>query len=307
MVSSPRMPTFVERIAALQDYKQYEDLHWHGTFEEYLELVRGNPRVARTAHERLYDMIISHGSEEYVDNKKKIIHYRFFDDEAHNGRDAIFGLDIPLMRLVAVLKAAAMRYGTEKRILLLHGPVGSAKSTIVRLLKLGMEEYSRTPEGALYTYEWVLAGGPAVPDRRPGAVPLADARGAAQAHPARVARAVDGGPGARKGRVPPPRQGRAQPRLPLHLRRADGALSRRLGEGHPARPGQAPVDQRAGPASASAPSNPRTRRTRTPPSSPARSTTGASRSSARTRTRARSTSTVSSTSPTAASSSSSRS
>ncbi len=150
------MATLVDRIAALQDYKRYEDLHWSGTFEEYLALVRANPRVARTAHERVYDLIMSHGTEEYVDNKKKIVHYRFFDDEAHGGRDAIFGLDIPLMRLVNVLKAAAMRYGTEKRILLLHGPVGSAKSTIARLLKQGMEEYSRTPEGALFTYEWVL-------------------------------------------------------------------------------------------------------------------------------------------------------
>jgi serine protein kinase len=150
------MTKLVERIAALQDFKKYEDLHWTGTFEDYLELMRDNPRIARTAHERVFDMIMSHGSEEYVDNKKKVIHYRFFDDEAHNGRDAIFGLDIPLMRLVNVLKAAALRYGTEKRILLLHGPVGSAKSTIARLLKQGIEEYSRTPEGALFTYEWVL-------------------------------------------------------------------------------------------------------------------------------------------------------
>ena len=62
------------------------------------------------------------------------------------------------MRLVNVFKAAAQRYGTEKRVILLHGPVGSSKSTIARLLKKGMEEYSRTPEGALYTYEWVIAG-----------------------------------------------------------------------------------------------------------------------------------------------------
>ncbi|MCA9688145.1 MAG: serine protein kinase, partial [Myxococcales bacterium] len=149
----------VDRIAALQDRKRYEDLHWTGSFAEYLELVRENPRLARTAYERLYDMILSHGTEEYVDSKKKITRYRFFADEAHGGRDAIFGLDIPLMRLVNVIKAAALRYGTERRIILLHGPVGSSKSTIVRLLKKGLEEYSRTPEGALYTYEWVLPEG----------------------------------------------------------------------------------------------------------------------------------------------------
>ena len=59
------------------------------------------------------------------------------------------------MRLVHVLRAAAQGYGPEKRIILLHGPVGSSKSTIARLLKKGVENYSRTPEGALYTYRWV--------------------------------------------------------------------------------------------------------------------------------------------------------
>jgi serine protein kinase len=153
-----RMTTtsLVTKIAALQDYQRYEDLHWTGSFEDYLELVRRNPRVTRTSHERLYDMVLAAGTATYVDNKKKVTRYKFFSDERHGGRDAIYGLDIPLMRLVNVLKAAAMRYGTEKRIILLHGPVGSSKSTIVRLLKQGFEEYSRTPEGALFTYEWVL-------------------------------------------------------------------------------------------------------------------------------------------------------
>lgn len=149
-------PSLVTQIAALQDYKRYEDLNWSGSFEEYLGMVRANPRIARTSHERLYDMVLAAGTETYIDNKKKITRYKFFSDHAHGGRDAIFGLDIPLMRLVNVLKAAAMRYGTEKRIILLHGPVGSSKSTIARLLKQGLEEYSRIPEGTLYTYEWSL-------------------------------------------------------------------------------------------------------------------------------------------------------
>jgi len=148
--------SLVTQIAALQDYERYEDLNWSGSFEEYLDMVRKNPRITRTSHERLYDMVLAAGTETYVDNKKKITHYKFFSDETHGGRDAIYGLDIPLMRLVNVLKAAAMRYGTEKRIILLHGPVGSSKSTIARLLKQGLEEYSRTAEGALYTYEWQL-------------------------------------------------------------------------------------------------------------------------------------------------------
>src|SRR5882762_5523734 len=150
------MNKLVEKIAALQDYKEYMDLHWTGTFEEYLRLVRDNPKVTRTAFQRVYDMILSYGQEEYIDNKKRLIRYNFFKDEHHGGRDAIYGLDIPLMRMVSVFKSAAERYGTERRVILLHGPVGSSKSTIARLLKRGIEEYSRTPEGALYTFEWTL-------------------------------------------------------------------------------------------------------------------------------------------------------
>ena len=53
------------------------------------------------------------------------------------------------------IKGAAGFYGTEKRILLLHGPVGSSKSTICRLLKRGLEKYSQTPQGVWYTFKWI--------------------------------------------------------------------------------------------------------------------------------------------------------
>src|ERR1700733_15393325 len=147
--------SMIQKIAAMQDYKLYKELHWEGTFEEYLSLVRDRPQVTRNAYQRVYDMIISYGTEEYIDNKKKLVRYNFFKDEDGGGANAIFGLDIPLMRLVHVLKAAAEGYGPEKRVILLHGPVGSSKSTIARLLKLGIEKYSRTPDGGLYTFDWV--------------------------------------------------------------------------------------------------------------------------------------------------------
>ena len=129
----------ISRIAALQDYDEYRNLHWDGSFEEYLQLVRERPQVTRNAFQRLYDMIVSYGEEEYIDNKKRLVRYPFFKDPIENGKDAIYGLDIPLMRLVHVLRAAAQGYGPEKRIILLHGPVGSSKSTIARLLKKGVE------------------------------------------------------------------------------------------------------------------------------------------------------------------------
>ena len=135
----------------LQDYQKK---HWEGSFVEYLDIVREHPQVARSAYQRLYDMIISHGTDEIMENKDKIIRYRFFNDFASRQGDAIFGLDRQLMQLVNAFKSAAQGYGTDRRVLLLHGPVGSSKSTIARLLKKGLEEYSKTDEGMLFTFAW---------------------------------------------------------------------------------------------------------------------------------------------------------
>jgi serine protein kinase len=151
--------TVLETIKALQDTSNFRDLHWEGAFEEYLEIIRQDPRVARTAYQRVYDMIVSHGFEEYSRHREKLIHYYFFDDPFENGRDAVFGIDRPLMELVQIFQSAARRYGTERRVILLHGPVGTAKSTIVRLLKKGLEAYSRSEDGRLYTFYWETADG----------------------------------------------------------------------------------------------------------------------------------------------------
>jgi len=160
---SERESSFVSRIARLQNLQEFEELNWEGSFEDYLGVVKANPKVVRSSFQRLYDMIVSFGFEEYSEMKKKIMHYNFFDDPRHDGRDAIYGLDIPLMKFVHVIKAAAFRYGPEKRILLLHGPVGSSKSTIVRLLKKGLEDHSRSSDGALYTMEWNMPDGEVSP------------------------------------------------------------------------------------------------------------------------------------------------
>jgi serine protein kinase len=137
---------------------EFKDLHWTGTFRDYLDRVLEEPRIARNAYQRVYDMVLSHGTEEYVERKERVTRYRFFSDPFNEGRDSIFGIETALMKLVAHLKSAACGYGSEKRILLLHGPVGSAKSTVARLLKRGLEEYSKSAEGALFTHQWLMPG-----------------------------------------------------------------------------------------------------------------------------------------------------
>jgi len=105
-----------------------------------LEIVKKRPEVAQSAHARVYNMIKSAGIEEK--NGQKI--YKFFSNE-------IFGLESTIERLVEeYFHPAAKRLDVRKRILLLMGPVSGGKSTIVTLLKRGLEKYTRTDEGAVY-------------------------------------------------------------------------------------------------------------------------------------------------------------
>lgn len=148
------------QISQGKSAEEYRHEHWEGSFVEYLEIVRQTPKVTRTSFQRLYDMVLSYGTYPVDTGKESLQRYRFFDDPDNDGHDAIFGLTKPLVELVNVFKSAALKYGSERRVLLLHGPVGSSKSTIARLLKRGVERYSQTDEGALYSFGWVEEGAP---------------------------------------------------------------------------------------------------------------------------------------------------
>lgn len=127
-----------ERLARFRAEEQR--LAWEGTFLEYFEIVKARPEVANLAHARLYEMIMAAGVEKDKDGRTQ---FGFFKND-------IFGLEKPLEQLVEYFHSAAKRLEVRKRILLLMGPVGGGKSTLVALLKRGLERYSRTEEGALY-------------------------------------------------------------------------------------------------------------------------------------------------------------
>ncbi|PHC33094.1 protein prkA [Bacillus pseudomycoides] len=128
-------------LKKIEQHREAEErLQWEGTFAEYLELVKERPWVAQTAHSRIYNMIKDAGIEE-VEGRKK---YNFFSNQ-------LFGLEEALERLVEeYFHPSAKRLDVRKRILLLMGPVSGGKSTLVTMLKRGLETYSRTDRGAIF-------------------------------------------------------------------------------------------------------------------------------------------------------------
>jgi serine protein kinase len=114
------------------------------TLNEYVDRVAARPTIAASAHQRVYDMIQSAG---YTDGLHAgEVSYKFFATD-------LFGLDVPLERVVRYFETAAQGHETRRRILLLWGPPGGAKSSIAALLKRGLEQWSETDEGAVYALQ----------------------------------------------------------------------------------------------------------------------------------------------------------
>ncbi len=121
-----------------------ERLAWEGTFRDYFELVTQNPNVSKLSHARICDMVLAAGVDKINEGSRdEIVKYNFFSEE-------LFGIERPISKIVEYFKSAGQRLEVRKRILLLMGPVGGGKSTIVTMLKRGLERWSRTSDGAVY-------------------------------------------------------------------------------------------------------------------------------------------------------------
>lgn len=149
--------------AATGCHDDWSALHWEGAYEDYMGILEADPRVARNAFQRLHDMLQSHGTAAREVGGRTVTTYGLFDDPLGSGADAVYGLEEPLGRLADLIRAAAIGLGPQRRVWLLHGPVGSSKSTIARLLKRGLEDYSHRPEGALYSFSWLGEDGEITP------------------------------------------------------------------------------------------------------------------------------------------------
>jgi len=132
-----------ERLEDLR--REHEALRWEGTFRDYFELVAQNPRIAQLSHARINDMVHARSIDRLNEGTQhEILSYNFFASE-------LFGIEEPIARIVEYFKSAAQRLEVRKRILLLMGPVGGGKSTIVNMLKRGLEEWTKTESGAVYS------------------------------------------------------------------------------------------------------------------------------------------------------------
>lgn len=130
------------------------------SFQEYLELFAQDPvRHSRDAAMYLRDAFDFYGREEVERPWGAQERFRLFDqpfaEAGDRARDALVGQELVQSEIYRVL-SNFVREGRPNRVLLLHGPNGSAKSTIAACLMRALEHYSSCDEGALYRFHWIF-------------------------------------------------------------------------------------------------------------------------------------------------------
>ena len=138
-----RSDDFIETLSSFS--RLHRAQRWEGTFGDFLsQILPANPAaLARSSHEYIWDMLRWHGRQVDPDASDSTAGRELFKRE-------LFGIDEALSRVADYFKAAAAGSDVGRRLLLLLGPPSGGKSTLAILLKRGLEEYSRTDEGALY-------------------------------------------------------------------------------------------------------------------------------------------------------------
>ncbi len=128
--------------------EEYEKQNRILSFDEYLNLVRSEPvKQVRSSAQYVADMMDSFGREGS--------RFKVFDQAFADTRFRLIGQERVQENIYQILKSF-IREGVNNKLILLHGPNGSAKSSIINCLMRGLEQYSAQTEGAVYRFHWVF-------------------------------------------------------------------------------------------------------------------------------------------------------
>jgi len=126
------------------------------SFRQFVDDFCKRPRLyLRTAPQYLVDMFEALGTRSSTRIGQEAVRFRLFDTEPDTNEAALVGQERVQEEIYANLLAFAKR-GNADKMLLLHGPNGSGKTTIIECIVRGLEIYSRSDEGVLLTFNWLF-------------------------------------------------------------------------------------------------------------------------------------------------------
>ena len=126
------------------------------TFDQYIALVQKSPtHYVRNSSHYLVDMFNYFGRKrltaDYLGEKNRLL---IFDQGTHKC-PAIIGGETCQKEIYHILNNFA-RSGYNTKLIMLHGPNGSAKTSTINTIANGMEKYSNSEDGAIYRFNWIF-------------------------------------------------------------------------------------------------------------------------------------------------------
>lgn len=126
------------------------------SFAEYLDLVVSEPtRQLRSSAQYIVDAFDHFGASQVKYPWGEVRRFHLFDAPWAGGEDRLFGQEHVQNAVYKVMRSF-VQDGRPNKLILLHGPNGSAKSTFIRCMGRGLEHYSTLDEGALYRFSWIF-------------------------------------------------------------------------------------------------------------------------------------------------------
>jgi len=137
--------------------RDFKEKNYLLSFEEYLDLVAKKPeKLLRSSAQYMKDVIDSFGVTELQSgHEEKKRHFHVFERARGRSQPPIIGQHQAHDHIYRILEQF-VRQGRVDKLILLHGPNGSSKSSTAEALAQALEEYSRTDDGAIYRFNWVF-------------------------------------------------------------------------------------------------------------------------------------------------------
>lgn len=153
---APRGAELLAEIAAISR-ERFEARRQILSFSEYFAEVSAGPTLhTRDAAHYLRDLFDFYGEREVRGVRGPQRRFRLFDAEFNGGATRVLGQEEVQNEVYQHLNSFCER-GRIDKLLMIHGPNGTAKSTFVECVVAGLEDYSLRPEGALYRFNWVFS------------------------------------------------------------------------------------------------------------------------------------------------------
>ena len=127
------------------------------SFPAYFQQVLADPLLhTRDVAHYLRDVFDFYGTRDVQGQTGTVRRWRLFDADYNGGVTRVMGQERLQGEVYQHLCSFCER-GRVDKLLMIHGPNGTAKSTFVECLMAALENYSQRPEGVLYRFNWIFS------------------------------------------------------------------------------------------------------------------------------------------------------